>query len=149
MKKRIFALTMGLGLAASGTALADDCGAPPTVDYCKGAASCGVMYVPYYDSVWGTPLLKEVTVQGPATVSLELPQITPSRPESQCIAYFLPAGNYNVRATFADGVVAKAAAVPVSQMRTRPTCPQVGVDLRHREIKVDPILCRGLIEGAS
>lgn len=148
MNTRIFALTLGLGLAASGTALADDCGAPPTVDYCKGAAACGVMYVPYYDAVWGTPLLQNVTVQGPETVSLELPQISPTSPKSQCVAYFVPPGNYNVEATFADGKVARSS-VAVPQLRTRPTCPQVGIDLRHREIKVDPILCRGLIQGAS
>ena len=149
MKKSIFAMTLGLGLAASGAAMADDCGAPRTIDYCDGASACGVMYVPYYDANNLTPNITDVTVSGPRNVSVELPPVGNNRPESVCLAYFLPVGTYNVTATFADGTSSWSKGVQVDKMRTAVTCPQVSIDLAYRRLSNDPILCRGLVHSAS
>lgn len=149
MKNSLFAITLGLGLAASGAAMADDCGAPRTIDYCGGSAACGVMYVPYYDAHQDTPLLRSVELSGPHSGAVELPTISKTEPKSLCMAYLLPVGTYNVKATFADGVTASKGGVQVRAMHTAVTCPQVGVDLKMRDVDNNPILCRGLVRAAS
>jgi len=149
MNGRKKALAAGFGLAlggmiTSGAALADDCGSPRTFDHCTEGAACGVMYVPYFNAHQDVPQLRQVTVTGPTSRTLELPEITAIRPKSECLAYFLPVGTYEVRATFANGWTARRANVQVRELRTVVTCPQVSVNLKRREVTQDPILCRGL-----
>lgn len=143
-----FGLVLG-GMVGGGSALADDCGAPRTYDHCTAGQACGVMYVPYFRAHQDRPNLQQVTVSGPVNTTLELPEITAIRPQSECLAYFLPVGTYEVRATFANGWTARRANVEVKELRTVVTCPQVSVNLHRLEVTNDPILCRGLTRAAS